>query len=703
VKTNRPPNLKISCYLWLLAILLFSLNGVAQREGNFWHFGDFAALDFNSGEPVFLDNSAMYQREGCASISDSNGQLMFYTNGIKVWNRLNQAMGIGQLLSGGQSATQSAIIAKKPGNNRLYYIFTVPDLDISGTRGLRYTVVDMDANNGFGDFTQTMNATLNAAPTEEKITAVKHANNQDIWIITHLWNTDTFYAFLLTEQGIDKDHPVISHSGIIHSGVNMAGYMKASPDGSKLAIITKTNNSLQLFHFNNLSGEIDQPITFLSNYPGGYGIEFSPSGRLLYITDYLSVCKVVQFDLTLPENEMINSGIVVGTVPNTYIGALQLAPDRKIYISKFDSTSSNHFVGDKYLGAISFPEERGLACGFVQDALDLGTKRCLWGLPTFVQSYFFQLQDFSATTSCAYDTTYFTITNHNDLNGVLWDFGDPASGTENQSDSLQPSHVYTTGGDYNVRLISYFAANTDTIYKKITIHPVPQIDLGVDRSFCSNDSLVLYAGDRNNTYLWQDGSTDSIFNVNYTGVYKVTVTNAFGCHATDSVSLIRIESPVVNLGNDTLLYTGETLELQINPNYTSYLWNTGDTLSHLTISAPGEYWADVDNQGCRSSDTIVVFFESNCHLYCPTAFTPNGDGMNDSFAPLSNEALSDYHLNIRNRWGTVVFESADISITWDGTFQGSLVEAGVYAWIIEYKCMYSHVPEAKTGTVMVLK
>jgi hypothetical protein len=278
----------------LMAIVFSSLDTEAQREGNIWYFGDKAGIDFNSGQAVAISSSKMYQREGCAVISDSTGKLMFYTNGQQVWNRNGQTMGNGIVLSGSQSATQSAVIAKKPGNNTLYYIFTVPDK--IGYAGLKYTIVDMSLNGGLGNFTST-NATLNAGPTEEKVTAVSHYNGKDIWIITHLWDSSEFYAFLLTENGIDKDQVIISSVGLFHQGNGLTtGSLKASPDGSKLAIITRTNASFELFDFNNQTGEVSNPITFLPEYPRAYGIEFSPSGKMLYISDYSTTTKkITQF------------------------------------------------------------------------------------------------------------------------------------------------------------------------------------------------------------------------------------------------------------------------------------------------------------------------------------------------------------------------------------------------------------------------
>ena len=695
-------NIKRTGYCLVILLCGAFIETSAQKEGNIWYFGERAGLDFNSGHPVPLNNSAMYQREGCAVISDTMGNLMFYTNGQNVWNKHGAAMGTGQLLTGGQSATQSAIIAKKPGNNSLYYIFTVPDL--VGTNGLRTTIVDMSLNGGNGNFTSTMNATLNAAPTEEKVTAVAHQNGKDIWIITHLWDSDAFYAFLLTENGIDKDQAVISHIGLTHQGTGLtAGYMKASPDGSKLAIITRTNNSFQLFDFNNQTGDISNPITFLTQYPKAYGIEFSPSGKMLYVSDYSTLKKVTQFDLTLPEVEMINSGIVVGTVSNAFIGAMQIAPDGKIYVSKFDSTIAVPFIADKYLGAITFPEKRGIACQFVEDDLFLGNGACILGLPTFVQSYFFQLQNFSSDSHCSGDTTRFILSNVVDLNKALWDFGDPGTGSLNQDTSFYPYHVYHAAGEYRVKLISYFAANNDTLIKAIVINPTPVINLGDDRNFCSNLPLILNATNQNSTYRWQDGSIDSTYNVSSSGTYHVTVTNEYLCASSDSVDLILVESPLVDLGNDTVLNVGETITLQVQPGYQMYTWSDGSQLNYLVIDKPGTYWVEVENNGCYESDTIQIIFESHCRVYCPNAFTPNGDGRNDTFQPIANEPLLVFHLVISSRWGTIVFTSNNLNDAWDGYYQGKLVELGAYAWFIEYQCQYTDENKVTKGTVMVIR
>ena len=122
-------------------------------------------MDFNPGNPVPLTNGAMTTTEGCAAISDaSTGQLLFYTDGITVYNRNHVTMTNGTGLMGNFSSTQSSIIVPHPGQSNLYYIFTVDD--VGGANGMRYSVVDMNQSGGFGAVTATK---LAASPLQDNV------------------------------------------------------------------------------------------------------------------------------------------------------------------------------------------------------------------------------------------------------------------------------------------------------------------------------------------------------------------------------------------------------------------------------------------------------------------------------------------------------------------------------------------------------
>ena len=145
-------NFQIFKYIILgLTLLLESAVSYGQKEGNIWYFGNFAGIDFNSGAPVALTNGALATDEGCSSISDDMGNLLFYTDGISVWNRNHVRIPNGFGLMGDPSSTQSAIIISKPGSNNIYYIFTT--LGFGEPDGLRYSIVDMTLQGGLGDIT----------------------------------------------------------------------------------------------------------------------------------------------------------------------------------------------------------------------------------------------------------------------------------------------------------------------------------------------------------------------------------------------------------------------------------------------------------------------------------------------------------------------------------------------------------------------
>jgi hypothetical protein len=249
-------------YLILLMLIGASFVGIAQKEANIWYFGEQAGLDFNGGIPTALLNSAMNKDEGCSSVSDSNGNLLFYTSGINVWNRNHMQMPNGFGLAGHESSSQAALIVPKPGSNTLFYIFTTDAFFYAN--GLKYTVVDMSLQGGLGDVI-SKNTPLHT-PTTEKLTAVKHANNTDIWVITHGANSATFNAYLVTAAGITP--PVSTTIGAIHSGggttgtLNAIGCMKASPDGTKLALALYNMNLAELFDFNASTGVVSNLTSF---------------------------------------------------------------------------------------------------------------------------------------------------------------------------------------------------------------------------------------------------------------------------------------------------------------------------------------------------------------------------------------------------------------------------------------------------------
>ena len=148
--------------------------------------------------------------------------------------------------------------------------------------------------------------------------------------------------------------------------------------------------------------------------------------------------------------------------------------------------------------------------------------------------------------------------------------------------------------------------NADTI--AIGLFPV-NIDLGVDTLFCLGDSITLTAGSIYASYLWSTGeSTDSI-TISIPGIYDVIVEDTNGCNQYDTIAITYFPPVSLNLGNDSILCTEDTLTLHAGAGFTSYVWATGETSPMLEATSSGVYAVTVTNSdGCSGADSILLTF-----------------------------------------------------------------------------------------------
>jgi hypothetical protein len=331
----------------VFSIVLFVLVSAAafgQKQANIWYFGEGLGLDFNTVPPTPLTNGKVdgptlgyqFSSEGCSSICDSAGNLLFYTNGQLVWDASHQVMPNGAGLLGYYSSTQSSLIIPQPASDSLFYVFTTDGFQNNLVNGLRYSVVNSCLGNGMGDVISGQKNMLLLAPSAEKLCAVKHANGQDVWIMTHDWGANGFYAYLLTASGIQA--PVVSNIGSVHNG-NVAGglgQMKFSHDGNMLALIkgNSSPNLLELFDFDNATGSVSN-YKSLSAPTIPYALEFSPDNTRLY-TNSLGL---YQYDLTAGSAAAISTSKTQITTPVSCAPAgIQLGPDGKIYVNQCNNT-----------------------------------------------------------------------------------------------------------------------------------------------------------------------------------------------------------------------------------------------------------------------------------------------------------------------------------------------------------------------------
>jgi hypothetical protein len=238
----------------LLLFILFCQSTFAQRQNNQWRFGGGGALDFNTLPPNFIPGSPINTPEGSASIADrKTGAILFYTNGVNVWDANDQVMPNGTGLIGGTpallSSTCAAVIIPKPGSTTLYYIVTIDEQ--SSNNGVRYSVVDMTLNGGLGDIVSGQKNIPLYQTTSEKLEVVPASDKLSYWLLTH--SGSDFIAFKITNAGIQTT-PVISTIGAAQA--NGAGHMKINRQFNKLAIGATFSSAMELYDFNNTTGVV---------------------------------------------------------------------------------------------------------------------------------------------------------------------------------------------------------------------------------------------------------------------------------------------------------------------------------------------------------------------------------------------------------------------------------------------------------------
>ena len=388
-----------------LGIVLLSFDIVfSQTESTTWYFGNGSGLSFISDKPTILSNGNLFTDEGCSSISDSTGNLLFYTNGLTVWGNDHLPLSNGMGLLGGNSSTQSALIIPKPGDKTTYYLFTVDE--IAGPNGLCYSIIEGNstikgARKQFKNNSHYISPDLKIAPmrwqvtiknqilltpVSEKLIAISHQNNKDYWIITHTWNSADYFAFPVTENGIGE--PVVSKIGSVHGNISSTdndesiGYIQASYDGSKIAsaICYRTEKNIEIFDFDNGSGTISNSIQ-LSTNGFAYGLCFSPDNKFLYVSFFTGKYGIVQYNLEeITQNEpfsITNSAFPIAENDNDYtFGAMQLGPDGKIYIARVGKT----------LDVIAKPTKVNKKSRYQKSFIVFNNQSSTFGLPNYLMS-----------------------------------------------------------------------------------------------------------------------------------------------------------------------------------------------------------------------------------------------------------------------------------------------------------------------------
>lgn len=385
----------------MCSIMLASCPICAQEKGDFiWLFGDTpndsvsmfggTKIDFNFSPPAMSFFNLPFSFNATAMLSDKNGELLLYTNGCAVANREHKIMpngteiNVGFLYNSwckmsdlGYPRQQGITALPYPDSNHIYAIVHTKDSEAPGSDNneLLYSLVDMSADSGRGAVTLKNQLIYTHDQFASNMTAVRHGNGRDWWIIEPKRESNRYFKFLLTPKGFSG--PLIQDFGLkwtIYRGGNQACF---SPDGSKYIRMAAYQTGCQIADFDRCTGELSNPVnlsfpadTFLSA-----GCAVSSNNRFLYLS---ARDKMWQFDLQAPD--ISASRVLLGEYDG-YQSPLSaaffqcmLAPDGKIYM-----TSPN---GVTVLHVIHNPNEKGLACNFEQHGIQMFTKHS-FSVPNF--------------------------------------------------------------------------------------------------------------------------------------------------------------------------------------------------------------------------------------------------------------------------------------------------------------------------------
>ncbi|WP_459211738.1 T9SS type B sorting domain-containing protein [Aquimarina rhabdastrellae] len=581
--------------LIFLILLLSHYFSFGQGEANNWYFGINAGLSFNTGDSPspLLDGQLHSSRS--ATISDPNGNLLFYTDGNTVWNRNHQIMQDGtDLFSLFTGIGIRSIIVPQPQSTTIYYVFT------TSTGGfMEYSIVDMSLNNGLGAVISKQNNLIENI--SGPLTAIVQKNGSDIWLVTHSYDPtpnspdgNLFYFFRITPTGLITT-PMVQRIGAPLDVFSYSfGEMKFSPDGTKLAITYPvlpeglTNGAIPrifLYEFDPELGVLSNPIDFMIPTPNDFSIEsypdnveFSPNNRYLYVNDRKG--SFYQFDVCIHDaNQIINSRTKLESITSRRLGSgagMQLAPNGKIYISN-DYTDTNETIGE-----ISFPNNEASLVNYIHHSVDLNGRMSFYQFPNFIRSFFFR--DIHAANFCAGLPTYFDLNNCNP-DSIFWDFGDGTTSTE-----VSPDKIYTDPGTYTVTVTETINGLSNTYTTDVTIYPSPIANTittyTVDASMANNGTYEFDLSTKDAEIL---GNQDpNLFDISY--------------HLTEDDAIINanpLPSLYTNTANPQTIYA----RIQGNQNSTCY----GITSFELEIPSLANIGTVSDFSICSLTPNTATF------------------------------------------------------------------------------------------------
>lgn len=663
--------------------------GEDEQRSNVWYFGDNAGIDFNPafadpsgpvvaipvGDPdVYNGGNQMMAPEGTAIYCDRNGQPVFYSDGVDVYDSDgNQLTGPNpeDKIGGDQTATQSVMIVPFPDDETLFYIFTTEEVFGTGTYDLKYAIFDLkDETAGTkGALVRTEDGSLTttlATGVTERLTGT------DNWVIVHDYGTNNFLAFPILGDGIGT--PVVSNVGEVHDSERESqGYMKLSPAGLLAVALSEsdTENYVELFQFVDSTGAVDEVVQLDFNDPPPtnagvtgqtapasvsgqvYGVGFSPDGRNMFATiqgageSHIYWWPVDSTTTTANETDpsYITDSVRYVSGSNTTLGALQAGPDGILYIAQeglgsLATITNPNLTLDEVPNIGGFPLAGGTSSG--------------QGLPNFIQTIGTPPEEASlqVSNSCFGDSVTVSIINAQQLELYhvnIYHEDDTINAVRGpitlDQDNPDFTFILADTGTYIATVVteplcSGFS-NFNMPPQTFVIHPLPDFDVVVvsQPSGCgANDGVIAINFNSSGSLSYSVNGpvsipADSVMgpdSVNVTGLsagfYTITTYfNTTGCSDTATVTL---NDPLPYEADDQQINTGcSEDEGELNITFTppaaapaAFQWRLLTQGTNVLVASGTE--ADIPYPGITTGEYYLEVRDGACLTTANVSATP---------------------------------------------------------------------------------
>ncbi len=622
--------------------LSLSLTAQQERQAENWHFSGEIVVSFAGGGPVLDPPSAMNAFEGAVSLSDTDGNLLFYTNGGGqgfdggregvIWNRDNDVLyDMGNTEGGGWSARQSCIAMPSPsGQEGIYYLFTVDDNENTTLRppgnGLRVFILDMNANDGLGGVILADSLLLDGAT--EALDATPTADGTGYWVMTVIASpTEPRSGIVrLTPEGISE--PVLADLPTNGQRVTF------SPDGNYLFI------GDDLYAFDKEDGTLG---SLVSAYPENNisGPGFTTDSRFLYLIEGQAFrqATLVRYDLS-DQTRLEVAELAGEDVLGHNAGNMQLGPNGNLYFVESTITAPGT---PSIFGLSEIVCSTGEAPQVNRELIPLtgvGSPQSTANvsLPQFVDAIFREVEQSDTTTAAVKSIELCE-----------------GSETTLVPESVGESYAWSSGDTTATLTVTEAGVYTATITDgcEVTIESF-EVTLGAS---ATNLSLVA-----------TDVEGDEICN--------------------ERGATLRLAGP----GSDTLQLrwfdgsTADTLRVVLDP---------AVTYSVTVLDPCGEFDLEL-------SEAIAEVCSCEAPIF-PEVISANRDGTNDDFRGFTDCPVDDYELVIFNRWGQEVFSSSDPMRGWDGTRNGQPQNLGTYLYRSRYRLDGEDEPREVNGQFALVR